>query len=325
MIDPYTHQVVKPQKNRKRTIKRLVIVIVSTIVVAAITFGALYVWRQQTLSDEVKTELKKVPALLEATRKDGGGYPGTITTAMLPSSENVTFLATGSFDGTAYCVTGTSKQDNKIVYYIASSNTEPQPGSCSDAKGLSKPLTPNDLAVQSTYVDQLSLSWAPSTYAGSYTLECSTNTDFTESVASTTVQATSGVCKDLTSSTRYYTRVKANNTSGESAWSRTLEASTNEMSVAPIDLTGTRLSKSEVGYSWSKVAGAQKYIVELALDNNFMEGVVSQTLPATKTSTTFGGLKPYTAYYLHVKAVTADFDETKAAFSNETLVRTLQE
>jgi hypothetical protein len=326
MIDPYTHQEIEQPRDFKRMIKRIAIIVGSMLLIAGITAGGLYLWHRQVLINEVKTELKKVPDLMNTARKKDGVYPTTITAKQLPPQTKVTFVGLGSFDGTIYCVTGTSKQDSSIVYYIDSSNKskDPLPGSCTNAPNLPKPLVPHELAVGSTAVDQIYLSWSSATYAGSYTVECSTNAGFTGSVASRTFQALTGACEGLNSSTLYYIRVRANNTSTAGDWSPSIQATTNKASIAPSALTGTRVSSNEVGYSWNAVPGAKSYIVELSSDINFMKDVVDQTVSASKTSATFSGLQPFTAYFIHVKAVTADFDASRAAFSDEIQVRTLK-
>jgi len=69
--------------------------------------------------------------------------------------------------------------------------------------------------------------------------------------------------KGLNSATLYYIRVRANNIRVQviGLFNSTM---TNEASVAPLLLTGSRVSSSEVGYSWNAVPGAKSYIVELA-------------------------------------------------------------
>ncbi len=323
-MDPYTHQIIqKPHNHRK-----LIIILISFGVVLVLAAGAvfaLYTINHQKLINQVKSELSKVPSILDNAKKESGGYPSTISPTLLPSSSQVSLTGQGSFDGVSYCVTGTSKTDKSIVYHIdsASSSGVATVGSCSDAVDLPAPAVPAGLAIGSVGSDQIDATWTKALYASSYVLECSQNSNFDAPVIDKTFQDASGACQGLKSSTKYYMRVKSGNSSKGSKWSEAVTATTNEMSVAPTDFNGTRLSTSSVGYSWNAVDGANSYVVELSPDISFMKAVQSQTVPASKLSATFTGLQPNTAYFIHVKAVTADFNASSAAFSNEIQVRTL--
>ncbi len=323
-MDPYNHQIIPKPRNHKK----LIVIIVSIVVFLVMASGvvlALYLINHQKLIDEVKTELSKVPSVMDNAKKTNGGYPATISSTLLPSTSQVSLTGQGSFDGVSYCVTGISKVDKSIVYHIDSSSTSgiATVGSCAGAADLPQPAVPAELAIGSVGADQIDATWASSLYASSYVLECSPNADFSGPLTDKTVSRTVGACQGLKSSTLYYVRVKAGNSSKGSKWSSPITAKTNEMSVAPADLNGSRLSSSSVGYSWNAVDGAISYVVELASDIDFMHGLQSQTVPASKLSATFTGLKPDTAYFIHVKAVTADFNAAAAAFSNEIQVRTL--
>lgn len=324
-MDPYTHQEIKQPRNRKKLIAIIAASVGGLLLIASAMTFALYLINHQKLVDEVKIELRKVPAIMDNAKKDSGSYPATITSKLLPDTARVSLVGIGSFDGTIYCVTGTSKIDTSIIFHIdpSSARNGPQAGSCTDAANLPEPTVPAELLIDSSGTDQIEASWHAATFAGSYTLECSPTADFSASVISKIYTKTIGICSNLKSSTVYYVRVRGNNTSQAGTWSTAITFKTAEMSVAPADLTGKRISTSSVGYSWSAVSGAKSYVVERALDINFMKNVVDETVSGTETSAVFTGLQPNTAYFIHVKAVTADFDASRAAFSNEIQVRTL--
>lgn len=323
-MEPYTHQKIQQPRNYKKLLIILISVVAFLLVAGGVVF-ALYLINHQKLIDEVKTELGKVPSVMESAKKGSGGYPASISSNLLPGTSRVSLAGQGSFDGVSYCVTGVSKVDKSIVYHIDSSSSSgvATVGSCADAVDLPQPSIPAELAIGSVGPDQIDATWAKSLYASSYVLECSPNVDFSAPVTHKTFKDTTGACQGLKSSTLYYIHVKSGNSSKGSKWSSAITAKTREESVAPVDLNGSRLSSSSVGYSWNAVDGAISYVVELASDIDFMHGLQSQTVPASKLSAVFTGLQPNTAYFIHVKAVTADFNAASAAFSNEIQVRTL--
>lgn len=322
-MDPYTHQIIKKPHNHKKIIMILISLAVVLVMASGVVF-ALYLINQQKFINEVKTELGKVPGVMDNTKKINGGYPSTISSTLLPPTSRVDLIGQGSFDGVSYCVTGISKIKKSIIYHIdSSSKTGATVGSCNDAVDLPEPIVPSGLAIGSIGSDQIDANWTPALYASSYVLECSPNADFSSPVIDKTFKEASGACQGLKSSTQYYIRVKSGNSSKGSKWSSAITAKTKEMSAAPTDFNGTRLSTSSVGYSWNAVDGAKSYIVELSQDISFIKDVQSQTVPSSKLSAVFTGLQPNTAYFVHVKAVTADFNASTAAFSNEIQVRTL--
>ena len=321
-MDPYTHQIIKQPHNRKK----LFVILISFVVVLVLAVAAVFALQfinHQKLINEVKTELSKVPSIMDNSKKNGG-YPSTISSTLLPDSLRVSLVGQGSFDGVSYCVTGTSKIDKSVVYHIDSSSTGVATvGSCTDAADLPQPAIPSGLAIASVGTDQIDATWAPALYASSYVLECSTNADFSAPVIDKTYKDASGACQGLKSSTQYFVRIKSGNSSKGSKWSGSIKATTKEMSVAPTDFNGSRISTSSVGYSWNAVDGAKSYVVELSQNIDFIKDVQSQTVPSSKLSAVFAGLQPNTAYFIHVKAVTSDFNASSAAFSNEIQVRTL--
>ena len=314
------------QKNQSQNHKRLIIIIASISAFLLFAGGAIFVLDQlnhQRLVNEVTTELNKVPNIMEKSKTSSGVYPSSIPTSLLPSSTKVSLVGQGSYDGMSYCVTGTSKSNKLIVYHVDSTSSTPTAKACAKPANLPTPDVPTSLLLGSTGPDQLNVTWLAAPKASSYVVECSPNADFRAPIIDKPTTATDGVCEGLQPSTLYYVRVKSANSSKGSNWSGVITAKTSEMSVAPTGYSGNGLSVSSISYSWKAVDGAESYVVEMASDVNFMKDVQTQTVSPSKSSVIFSGLQPGTAYFVHVKAVTADFDASHAAFSGEMQVKTL--
>lgn len=314
------------QKKRKPGIKFIVFLALGVLIIAAVTVGVLYQLNKQNLIKQVISGLEQVPALMEKAKSDtGGGYPSTITAELLPKSDDVDFVGQGSFDGTTYCVTGTSKKNKSIEYHISASLKQPEEGSCQSAASLPAPNIPGNLAIQVVGTRQASFSWAETTYATSYTLECASDTEFTVQKHTKVLTTNSGMCEELATNTKYYARVQATNKSGSSNWSQILEFKTPLLSVAPANVVATATSSSTFSYSWDAVPSASQYIIERASDNSFTQEVVTVVVSAgASMSGVFTNLKPDTYYWIHIKAVTPDFASDRAAFSPVVEVRTLK-
>ena len=306
--------------------KKLILIIASAVTFLLIASGSAFVLsriNQQRLVDEVKTELGKVTSIMEKTKNSSGAYPSTIPASLLPISTEVDLVFQGSYDSMSYCVTGTSKSNKLVVYHVDSTSITPLAKGCVNPVDLPTPDVPAGLSLGSVGLDQLNVTWLAALKASSYIVECSPNADFSAPVIDRHTTTTTGLCEGLQSSTLYHVRVKSANSSRGSDWSVAITAKTSEISIAPTGYSGNGLSSSSIGYSWKTVGGAESYIVEMASDVNFMKDVQTQTVSPSKLSAVFTGLQPDTAYFVHVKAVTADFDASHAAFSSEIQVRTL--
>lgn len=326
MAESYLQHPLPDPAKRRLSLKLIMIIVAGVIVLTGVTVAVLYFWNRQALVNEVISGLKQVPELMEKAKTDSqGGYPATITSSHLPPSEKVDYVGIGSFDGTVYCVTGTSKEDSSIVYHINSASKEPQPESCLAAANVSAPPAPGNLAIQSVGPNQINVGWSPAAYASSYTLECATDPDFRESATNKNFSTTSGVCEGLKAQTDYYVRVRGNSTAEGGEWSMTVNATTVKLSVVPTNVIATATSVSTFTYSWDRVENTLYYLVEMASDNNFTKDVVQiKVEPDSPRSGTFSNLEPDTYYWIHIKSITADFSESQAAFSEQVLVRTLK-
>lgn len=308
----------EPQQNNHVVLK-IIIGLIVLAVIATITIFVIRAVHQSGLENEVKTELVKQNKLIKAAAKDGV-YSPTLPEGV-KTTDKVTINATISASGTTYCIAGTNKSDTKIVYHMDKSTPETAPvkGNCSDGATVTPPV-PSGVAVGSVGAGAVNLVWGATPYAATYTIQCATDQSFVSGLKIKTTKETSFSFTDLTGGAQYYCRVAASNSVGQSAWSSAVPAFTNAVSVAPTKVKVSTVSSSELAYSWNAVAGASSYVLEYSPDINFINDVVRVTTTATSGSAK--NLKPYTAYYFHVKTATPGFDIDHASFSEEELGRT---
>lgn len=299
--------------------KKILFLIGSILFLAIVVVTTLFIIHRIQLIREVHDALKNASTVMEKNNGDNG-YPQKLTTD-ITNDEKVTFEGAGSFDGTTYCITGTSKKDTSLVYHIANSDKEPKNNACPVVAAVALPESV--LGIERTIVSagQLGFKWQPATGGVSYTLQCATDAGF-EQVTSSNMKATvTRTCNDLKEGTSYYIRVRANNSSGAGPWSEVLVFSTTQLSTSPTNLILTPVSSSTIDFSFDTVNGATSYLIEWASDINYSKDVKSMTLSGTSGSAT--GLNADTRYFFHVKAITASFDAAHAAFSEEKYTSTL--
>lgn len=273
---------------------------------------------QVQLTNNVKTALSTASNAMERAGSGNGfsiGLPNDVS-----NDKKVQLEGGGSFDGTAYCISGKSVDEPSIVYYIDSSSKTAHKGTCQSAANLPKPVIVANLQNNIASATQIGLIWTPAIYGASYTLQCATNQVFSENLVNSTDSSLARACNNLKDGTIYFVRVRANNASGAGPWSSVITVTTNTLSSAPTDLTVVATSATNIHYSWHLIGGAQKYILEWSTDINFMQNL--KTITTTNTSGTLSGLSLNTRYFFHVKAITANFDLTHATFSPEVYVST---
>ena len=300
--------------NARLSNKALIAIIIVVVALFGSAIVGLLLSRRITIIREVTQVLSLVPDAMAATAQDGVAYPQTVPKEVAVG-KRVALSGGGSFDGTSYCVTGTSTADNSIVYHIDSKEKKSATGACPVAQNVLAPGIVQKLQLGSVGSSSIGLSWQAVSGATGYMLQCSTDSIFSGKLVETVSVTTQGVCTNLESTTKYYIRVQARNQSAAGTWSQSISATTALWSFAPTNLKLTVVSATRVDYSWSPVDGAQVYIVERSTDISFLGDVVSVTQNATSGSSK--DLTPSTVYYYHVKAITAQFDEEHAAFSVE--------
>jgi len=122
----------------------------------------------------------------------------------------------------------------------------------------------------------------------------------------------------LAASTTYYYRVRAKNSSGDSANSNTANATTRP--AAPSNLHATTISSSQINLTWADASSNETgFKVERATSSLGPWALIATTA-ANATSYHSTGLAPFTVYYYRVRAASASGD---SAASNIVIAKTL--
>jgi hypothetical protein len=201
------------------------ILAVTVIVVAVV--GGLYLYGKNLIIIEVKDELNKAVSTMASQYDATGAYSASIINNIASSSNKVVLKGSGSFDGTTYCISGTSTSDKSVVFYVDSTKASqgPQPGTCEARPDLPAPSAPGGLSTAFANPDGVNVTWEPALYATTYTMQCSIDESFSKPITAS-VTDNVGMCENLQSTTVYYCRVKATNMTGDSVWSKVLKTST---------------------------------------------------------------------------------------------------
>lgn len=305
---------------KKTLSKKKILFWVGSIVVlfGAIVLTVYLIYKFQTIHT-VQAALNNAATVLEKVNGDNG-YPQALPSEAA-NNDKVKIEGGGTFDGTTYCITGTSNSDASVVYHISAGDKQPQNDVCPKVNTTTKPELVTGIKTTIVSTNQLGFTWQGAKGGVSYTLQCATDKNFTKNVSSSMKATQTRTCNDLKAGATYFIRIGANNAAGAGPWSNTLNARTTALSTAPAKLVLKAASSSSINFSWEPVEDAQSYVVEWASDINFTENLKSMKL--TGTSGTASGLKTNTSYFFHVKAVTADFDAVHATFSSVVYTSTL--
>ncbi|OGS36050.1 MAG: hypothetical protein A2293_05950 [Elusimicrobia bacterium RIFOXYB2_FULL_49_7] len=153
--------------------------------------------------------------------------------------------------------------------------------------------------------DSLTLSWSSVTSATSYSVQVSTDSTFSSSIAfsKTGLTLSSQVVTGLTNNTVYFWRVNASNNGGTSAWSVKNQFITTLLSPTPASPTdGAIHQATTLNLSWNAVATADSYGLQVSTDSSFSNSIVYSQLGLTNTSQTVNGLANNKTYYWRINA-----------------------
>jgi subtilisin family serine protease len=150
------------------------------------------------------------------------------------------------------------------------------------------------------------LSWNTSAGATSYTVQVSTDPNFSSAAVNATTTSNTYSATGLSGNTTYYWRVSAQNSAGTSAWSQVWSFTTlNAVSLtAPILLSPANAATNiptSTTLSWQAVGGAASYEVQISTRSNFSRN--TSTANTSNTSASLSGLARNTNYYWRVRAV----------------------
>jgi RHS repeat-associated protein len=173
------------------------------------------------------------------------------------------------------------------------------------------PTAPTNLAASAASTTQINLSWTDnSNNETNFKIERKTNTTNFSQVATVGANVTTFSDTGLTSATTYTYRVRASNSSGNSAYTNTAAATTQGQDTTPPTtpggVTATPESPSQVNLTWNAstdAVGVTGYLVERCQGANCTSFAQIATPTATSLSDT--GLAASTAYRYRVRATDA--------------------
>ena len=185
------------------------------------------------------------------------------------------------------------------------------------------PLAPASLSATAGNA-QVSLSWAASSGATSYTVKRSISNAGPYSVLAAGIATTAYTDSTASNGTTYYYVVSAGNGTGESLNSSQASATPVAPAVvpaAPTGLTATAMSRTQVNLAW---VGPSNNESGFRIERSTLSGTaytVIATVGANVTSYASTGLKPNKSYYYRVRAYNGSGDST---YSNTATAKTLK-
>mgnify|MGYP000950587383 CR=1 FL=1 len=283
------------------TIIELLVVIVIVGILATISIIGYGSWRTSVISAQVKSDLNAAASAMESSRTFGNGYPLTLPSTVVPST-NVSLTLTPSSTALAYCIDGVSNENTSDTFYVASESKDQGAlsGTCATRPATTPPAVPGSIAVNSTTTTTIALTWAAASYASTYLAECSTDAGFTNNVKQATTAGLAATVTGLTTATSYFCHVRAVNSLGSSAWSSMVSANTATPPLAPAGFAVVSKTNIQINFSWSTVTGATSYMVTCATDTGYTQNSRQASTAATTVAVT--GLLPGRLHYCKVVA-----------------------
>ncbi|MAT42221.1 MAG: hypothetical protein CL609_07765 [Anaerolineaceae bacterium] len=172
------------------------------------------------------------------------------------------------------------------------------------------PAQPTNLTAEKSTVDQATLNWEDhAVNETGYQIQINIGNlgpeNWTE-VKTTTADSTSTNIMELTESTEYCFRVRAQNDGGVSDFSNTACLQFEAVLLSPSNLIATTISDTEIDLSWSGASGAEGYKIERSENGSNW----TQIDTTTSDLTTYAdiGLAPNTTYWYRVRAYNTDSD-----------------
>ena len=208
---------------------------------------------------------------------------------------------------TQYTDSGSQLQPGTTYYYeVCASNSSGDSAFSSEASAMTLvavPATPTGLTATATGSQSIVISWNSSSGASNYKLDRwdpSTSTWKQIYYSSATSYTDSG--SQLQPNTTYYYEVCASNSSGDSAFSSSVSATT--LAGVPNPPTGLTVSASALqtlSVSWNAVSGATNYVLDRSTSSG---GPFAQVYSGTTAAYADSGLQFGTTYYYEVNATT---------------------
>ena len=219
------------------------------------------------------------------------------TTYTLQRSTSANGTYTQVYSGSTASYPDSGLQAGTTYYYeVNSSNSTGSSAYSSPVSATTYPATPTGLAATATDFQSISVSWDAVTGATTYTLQRSTSANGTYTQiysGSTASYPDSG----LQAGTTYYYEVNSSNSTGSSAYSSSVSATTYP--AIPTGLTASATDSQSISISWDAVTGATTYTLQRSTSAN---GTYTQVYSGSTASYPDSGLQPNTTYYYEVNS-----------------------
>lgn len=200
-----------------------------------------------------------------------------------------------SGSGASYTDTGV-QGGTKYYYEVCGTNGNGSTSFSPSVSATTPTGVPTGLAATATGSSTISVSWNTMSGATSYTLQRSTSANGTYTqiyTGSTASYSDSG----LQANTTYYYEVKSNDSTGSSAYSSSVNATT--FPATPTGLAATPTGSSTISVSWSTVSGATSYTLQRSTSAS---GAYTSVYTGATASYSDSGLQGGTTYYYEVDA-----------------------
>lgn len=173
-----------------------------------------------------------------------------------------------------------------------------------EISGCTTPNIPSISSATSITQSSFYANWSYATGATSYYVEVSSNSTFTDIIASGNVGNTNNVLVDgLDCNTYYWYRVKSINNCTESNFSSSATLKTTNTKLSdPGLLSPTNITPSSFDLNWSYVSGATSYYVEIGTSSSFSTILANGNVGNSNTINIYGG-NCNTTYWYRVKAI----------------------
>lgn len=153
------------------------------------------------------------------------------------------------------------------------------------------------------------LDWAPADRANSYDIQVATNSNFTNLIVDETgLTETSYDLSGLNNFNEYHWRVRGVNSVGNSEWSdiwsfRTIDVAPEDPPLLSTPMNDETGLETHVRFRWETVERARTYQIQVARDENFVEGeLVNNTTNIRRTYYDFYDYEYSTEYKWRVRA-----------------------
>ncbi|MCG3204500.1 MAG: hypothetical protein KCHDKBKB_01215 [Elusimicrobia bacterium] len=167
-------------------------------------------------------------------------------------------------------------------------------------------IQPTNLQITDVQISSISFSWAAASPApDSYTLQTSTNNNFSNPAVSSSTTLLAGTTFNLLMNTTYFARVNSIIDGHASLWTPHITTVTLANTPASAASTWTAINFTSITIAWlnnSNPLSVTRYQVQMSTVSNFQSGLILNAF-TTNLTTNFVSLIPDTTYHAQVKAI----------------------